>query len=269
MTGLTAPRKPKRSRLRHHGELLRVLVERNLKGRYRGSFLGVYWSLLNPLIMAGIYTGVLGKTFAIYYDNSIVNYILAAFTGLATIHFFAAATSQALSSVVANGALLNKIHLPVEVFPSAAIVANIFQFVVATFPLLAMVTLWRSGSLLGVLLLIFPILSLTLVSTGVGYILSAMFVFFRDLPYLYQVAVYALRIATPIFYPVEIVPEGLRPFIVFNPLSQIIESVRQIALTGERPEPVSILVTLLSSALVALGGWFCFRRLRPYFMDLL
>jgi lipopolysaccharide transport system permease protein len=86
-------------------ELIYVLVSRNLKGRYRGSFLGVYWSLLNPLMMTGLYTAIFGATFASYYNNSLMNYVLAAFTGLIIINFFSAATSQALTSIVNNGFL--------------------------------------------------------------------------------------------------------------------------------------------------------------------
>ena len=76
----------------HYIELLQVLVSRNLKVRYRGSFLGIYWSLLNPLIMTGLYTAIFGATFAKYYDDSIPNYVLAALTGLIVINFFSAST---------------------------------------------------------------------------------------------------------------------------------------------------------------------------------
>jgi len=261
--------RPRWLKLKHNAELLRVLVERDLGRRYRGSFVGIYWSLLHPLIMAGIYTSVLGKEFAVYYDGSIFNYVLAAFTGLVIIHFFSAATSQALRSIVSDGGLLNKICLPIGLFPFAAILANTIQFAAATFPLLVAVTIWQSGDIFRVFILLVPIFALTLVSTGVGYILSAMYVFFRDIPYFYSLVIYALRIVTPIFYPIEIVPDRMRNFIAFNPLSQIILSIRQIALTTDPIEPVSVLRTLLIGIVVAILGWVCFDRLRSQFMDLL
>ena len=126
MTDLQA--KTRWSTARRYYELLSVLVERNLKGRYRGSFLGVYWSLLNPVIMTALYTAIFGTVFASYFDNSIVNYVLAAFTGLVVINFFNASTNQALPSIVGNGSILNKIRLPVSIFPVSMVVANIFQF---------------------------------------------------------------------------------------------------------------------------------------------
>ena len=96
---ISLPVKLPLSQVERFWELLVVLVRRNLKVRYRGSLLGVYWSLLNPMIMTGLYTAIFGTAFSKYYNNSIPNYVLAAFTGLVIINFFSASTSQALSSV--------------------------------------------------------------------------------------------------------------------------------------------------------------------------
>jgi ABC-type polysaccharide/polyol phosphate export permease len=257
------------TQMQRYWELLRVLVKRNLSVRYRGSFLGVYWSLLNPLIMTGLYTAIFGTAFAIYYDNSIVNYVLAAFTGLVVINFFSASTSQALSSIVANGSLLNKVRLPMGVFPVSLIGANIFQFVVGPLPLLLFVTLYRSSSLFNALALLLPALAMILVSTGVGFLVSALFVFFRDLPYFYELVVFVLWISSPVFYPAAIVPQNLKPLLALNPLSPIIESIRQIVLSGQPPDFTLILSALLSGVIICGIGWGCFRWWRSQFMDLL
>ncbi|HEY9874211.1 MAG TPA: ABC transporter permease [Candidatus Obscuribacterales bacterium] len=250
-------------------ELLYVLVERNLKVRYRGSLLGVYWSLLNPLIMTGLYTAIFGDVFKSRYGNSISNYALAAFTGLVVINFFSASTSQALVSVVGNGALLNKIRLPVSIFPLSMVGANVFQFAVGALPLLAIVTLLTSKSLLNVLALLLPMLALTLVSTGIGFLISALYVFFRDLPYMYELVVFVLWLSSPIFYPAEIVPPQVKAFLGLNPLSPIIESLRQIALSGELPNLSMVLGALLSGAIILSIGCICFGWFRHQFMDLL
>ncbi|MBI1240600.1 ABC transporter permease [Umezakia ovalisporum] len=254
---------------RRYWELLEVLVRRNLKVRYRGSLLGIYWSLLNPLIMTGLYTAIFGATFASYYDNSILNYILAAFTGLVVINFFSASTSQALSSVVGNGALLNKIRLPVSIFPVSMIGCNVFQFVMGVFPLLAAITVINSKNLFNVMALVLPFLSLVLVSTGIGFLVSALYVFFRDLPYFYELVVFMVGIGTPIFYPAAIVPTPIKPFLKLNPLSPIIESIRQISLSGELPDLNLIWVSLLSGVIILVLGIICFQYLRHQFIDLL
>ncbi|AFY48354.1 ABC-type polysaccharide/polyol phosphate export systems, permease component [Nostoc sp. PCC 7524] len=255
--------------MRRYWELLHVLVTRNLKVRYRGSLLGVYWSLLNPLIMTALYSAIFGTTFASYYGNSILNYVLAAFTGLVVINFFSASTSQALSSVVGNGALLNKIRLPVSVFPVSMVVANIFQFAVGAFPLLAAIALINSKSFVNVLALLFPFLSLVLVCTGVGFLVSALYVFFRDLPYFYELVVFVLWISSPVFYPAAIVPLQVQKFLFLNPLSPIIESLRQITLSGNLPDLTLIWGGLLSGIIILSLGWVSFHMWRHQFMDLL
>lgn len=261
--------KLQQQQLRRYWELLHVLVSRNLKVRYRGSFLGVYWSLLNPLIMTGLYTAIFGAAFASYYGNSILNYVLAAFTGLVVINFFSASTSQALASVVGNGALLNKIRLPVSIFPVSMIAANLFQFLIGVLPLLAIMTFINSKSIVNVLALLLPLFSLALVSTGVGFLVSALYVFFRDLPYFYELVVFILGIGTPVFYPAAIVPKQVKPFLDVNPLSPIIESIRQIALSGTLPNFNLIWGSLLSGLIMLSLGIICFHSLRPKFMDLL
>ena len=250
-------------------ELVQILVERNLKGRYRGSFLGVYWSLLNPLIMTGLYAAIFGTAFSEYYQDSTLRYVLAAFTGLIVINFFSSSTSQALTSVVGNGALLNKVRLPVTVFPVSMIVANIFQFIVGSLPLLAIVTLIMSRNPINVLALLLPLIALGLVCTGIGFLVSALYVFFRDLPYFYELVCFVLWISSPVFYPAEIVPSAVNPFLFFNPLIPIIESIRQISLSGSLPDMILVLHSFLNGIILLMLGWIYFRSWQKNFMDLL
>ena len=250
-------------------DLLRVLVRRNLKVRYRGSFLGAYWSLLNPLMMTGLYAAIFGKAFASYYDNSLLKYILAAFTGLIVINFFSASTTQALTSVVANGSLLNKVQLPPSIFPVSVLTANLVQFAISSLPLLMLVTLITSGNPLLVILLLVPVFSLILVCAGIGLLTSALYVFFRDSPYFYELLVFVLWLSSPIFHPEDIVPAELKPLLALNPLFPIIASIRQIAVLGQLPDFHLLLGSLLSGIIMLGLGWGCFRWWRSQFMDLL
>jgi len=229
-------------KLSWYRELLMVLVRRNLKRRYRGSFLGIYWSLLNPLVMTSLYTAIFGTTFAQYYDNSALNYILAAFTGLVVINFF---------------------------FPLASIGANVFQLVMGVLPLLIIVTLIISKSLINVLALTLPITGLVLVCTGVGMLMSSLYVFFRDLSYFYELLTFFLWISSPIFYPKDIVPENVAQFLVLNPIYPIIESIRQISLSGDFPDLGLIIHSLISGLIVLTIGAVTFNTWRSQFMDLL
>jgi ABC-type polysaccharide/polyol phosphate export permease len=258
-----------RSQLRRYWELIQILVERNLKVRYRGSLLGIYWSLLSPLLMTGLYTAIFGATFASYYDHSITNYVLAAFTGLITINFFSASTIQALKSLVDNGKLLNKIKLPFSIFPLSMVAANVFQFMVGSLPLLVLVTLFKTGLSFKIFAIFIPFCSLILVCAGIGLLVSTLYIFFRDLPYFYELVVFVLWISSPVFYPSEIVPNPIKPFLVLNPLSPIIEGFRQISLTTD-PLNIFIMAQGLFSGLVVLTiGWLVFRRFRHQFIDLI
>ena len=253
----------------HYIELLRVLVNRNLKVRYRGSILGIYWSLLNPLTMTALYTAIFGATFADYYDNSIINYVLAALTGLIVINFFSASTTQALTSIVGNGALLNKIRLPISIFPVSMIMANIFQFMMSSFPLLAIVAIVKSHSLLNAIAIFLPFTALVLFAVGISLFVSSLFVFFRDLPYFYELVCFILWVSSPVFYPAAIVPDEIRPFLALNPLARIIESIRQITLSGNTPDLYLIISAFISGLIFAALGWLYFRSTQSQFMDLL
>jgi lipopolysaccharide transport system permease protein len=253
----------------HYMELLRVLVGRSLKVKYRGSFLGVYWSLLSPMVMTGLYTAVFGTAFSGYYNNSIISYVMAAFTGLIVINFFAASTSQALVSIVQNGPLLNKIRLPISVFPLSIVIANTFQLFVGIFPVLSVMTLIRSGSWLNVLSLPLPFIALIFLCWGVGLLVSSLYVFFRDLPYFYELVVFVIWMGSPVFYPSAIVPSAVKPYINLNPIVPIIDSIRQIVLSQDTPDMILICRALLSGIVFALIGMWFFRACRSKFIDLL
>jgi ABC-type polysaccharide/polyol phosphate export permease len=259
----------RRLELGRFAELVRMFAAKGIKARYRGSVLGVYWSLSNPIIMTLVYSALFGTAFASYYNHSVVNYMLACFTGLAVLGFFSNATSQALTSVVASGALLNKIYLPKSLFPTAVVAANAFQYIVGTLPILMVVTLVTSRSVVNLAALVVVSLSLLIVAMGFAFGLSAAFVFFRDLPYMYELVVFVMWITSPIFYPAELVPPMIRPFVVLNPLAVIMSSVRQIALSGSAPDPSLIVASFASAAFWFMIGTSIFIAARKDFMDLI
>lgn len=248
-------------------QLLRILTERYVKVRYRGSFLGVYWSLLNPVIMTAIYTFILGHAFAKYYNNSLVDYLLSVFVGLVVINFFSTSTAHALPAVVSNSALLNKLKLPASVFPMSLIAASCFQLVVGALPFLVIMALVTSKSIINVLLLPIPMLALVLVSCGFALILSMLYVFFRDIPYMYELLTFVFWVTTPVFYPLAIIPEQYRPYLQLNPLSPIIESIRELTLSAHLPSFALLGESVLMGVVVAAVGLAAFRYFSPQFMD--
>ena len=204
--------------------------------------------------MTGVYTLIFGTAFASYYGNSIFNYVLAVFMGLVVVTFFSQASSQALTSVVANGSLVNKIRIPLSVFPLSIVVANLFQFLVGVLPVIVFVTLFVSHSPERVLLLISPALALLLVTVGASLATSALFVFFRDLPYLYELVVFVIWMTSPIFYPEEIVPLKLRVWVHLNPISAIANDIREIAFGAVAPHLSTLLLTVGLGFIALLVG---------------
>jgi ABC-2 type transport system permease protein/lipopolysaccharide transport system permease protein len=119
-----------------------------------------------------------------------------------------------------------------------------------------------------VVAVVLPFVALVLICMGVGFLVSGLFVFFRDLPYFYELVTFALWISSPVFYPSEIVPDNVKPFLAFNPLTRIIESLRQIVLSGDFPDLGLVAAAWLSGIILLTVGWFCFRWWKPQFMDL-
>lgn len=255
--------------LRRYFELVTTIAERYIKGRYRGSVLGVFWSLSNPLIMTVVYTLIFGTAFSKYYNGSILNYVLAVFMGLVVVTFFSQASSQALQSVVANGSLVNKIKVPLSVFPISVVVGNLFQFVVGVLPVLVIVTALVSHRIENVILIFVPALALLFVTVAAALTVSALYVFFRDLPYLYELVVFMAWMTSPIFYPEEIVPANLRPWIQFNPIAAITNDIRQIAFNQGHIQLHVLALTLLLSMATAVIGALIFWLLQKQMMDLL
>lgn len=257
-------------RLSRYVDLVTIIASRTLKTRYRGSVLGVYWSLSLPLIMTGVYSLIFGVNFSkdAYYHGSIVDYVLACFTGLVVINFFSASTTQALTSIVGSGGLLNKICIPVSVFPISIVCANIFQLLVGALPVLLIVTLVTSHSILNAVALFVPIVALIMIATGFSLLASGLFVYFRDVPHLYEVVVFVLWMTSPIFYPPDVVPMVIRPYIELNPLVAVMNSVREIALSGSLPDVHLMGLALLSGIIALVVGALFFLTIKADFMDL-
>jgi lipopolysaccharide transport system permease protein len=260
---------PSRTELKRLSELVRLTAIRSLKVRYRGTALGVLWSFANPVMMTAVYTVIFGTAYSQYYGGSIVRYLLAAFVGLVVVSFFLTSTSEALTSVVSNGMLLNKIAVPAAVFPIAAITANVFQNAITTFPILLAISIVETHDVVRVLLLPVVLLVLVLLCAGFGLALSAVHVFFRDLPHLWSIAGFVLWITSPLFYPIQIAPPQIRAWFVINPVGNEMAALRDVALgTGPLHTDYILIAVVTGSAIFAVGAAI-FAALRREFMDLL
>jgi len=249
--------------------LVRIAAFRSLKVRYRGTFLGVLWSFGNPVMMTGVYTALFGTAFSQYYDHSIVRYVFAVFIGLVVVTFFTGTTSEAIGTIVANGSMLNKVPVPSAVFPLSAVAANAFQHALTTFPVVLAFSIFIARDPIRALLVPVVLAGLILLTTGFALALASLYVFFRDLSYLWGVTGFVLWMTSPMFYPEALVQPRIRIWFEINPVAQSISALREVAL-GYGPINYHPIAYALGSGIVAcVLAVGLFRSTSREFMDLI
>jgi homopolymeric O-antigen transport system permease protein len=254
---------------RRHFELVRLSANRQLRARYRGSVFGVLWSFVNPVLMTGIYAAIFGTAFARYYGGSTSRYVVSAFVAVAVVTYVLQATGESLVAVVSSGGLLNKIAIDPETFPVAAVAANTFQQGITTFPAILLIALVVTHDPIRAALVPFVLAGVVLMTLGISVALSALYVFYRDLSYLWGIIGFVLWLSSPVFYPAALVVPAVRRFLVINPVGMAIGAMREVAIGTGPVDFRSVLLFLMVSAVIAAAGHVLFRSLRPEFMDLL
>ena len=211
--------------LARYRELLRNLVLKDLKLKYRGSVLGFLWSLLNPLIMMGVYT------FAFKYilGSKVEGFVLFLLLGILPWGFFVGSTNMATRSITDSPDLIKSVRFPCAVLPIATVLFNFAQYALTIVVFLPLM-LVAQGVPLAAPMLLYPVfLGLQVLFTvGVAFVLAAGTVFFRDVRHLLEVALPILFWVTPIVYPLSQVPSTWRPLMLLSPLSSYIVAYQQI-----------------------------------------
>jgi len=237
-------------------DLVMTLVARELKVRYKRSAIGFLWTMLQPLLTMLVLQIVFSSIFRFALQNYSV-YVLA---GLLFWNFFSQSIVSSMNSLRGNATLLKKLPVPQAVFPIATVAAGVVNLVLALIPLLLLLVI--TGHPLSPALLFLPVsISIAAIFTlGAGLLLSPLAVFFYDVVEIVAVIITMAMYATPIFYPMAILPEKYRWFVRFNPIRSILEVFRDPIFYGKIP-PVSHLSVATSVALVAFVlGYWSFRR---------
>lgn len=212
-----------------HRALAEILVQRELKGRYRGTFLGFLWSFVSPLMLMTIYVVVFSLTMRV----PVPNYPGFVLCGLLPWNCFTSSMMEGMHSVVANGNLVKKVHLPAEIFPLVAVISNMVHFVFSL-PILIAV-LWHSGVALTPWALLLPCLLVLqfFFVASFALVLSSLAVQFRDLTHIVPNLMMMWFYLTPVVYSLELVPEALRPMMRLNPMTGLMNAYRSIFMVGE------------------------------------
>ena len=248
-----------------HRELLYFLVWRDLKVRYKQTIIGIGWAVLQPLISMTIFTLIFGNLAKIPSDG--LPYSIFVYSALLPWNYFAGALQRCVASVVGDASLISKVYFPRLILPLAGTVSGVVDFLVSFVLLLVMMVYYGIGVSWSVLTL--PLLLLLALSTAlaVGLWLSALNVRYRDvghtIPFIVQVWMYA----SPIVYPVSMIPEKYRFFYSLNPMAGVIEGFRWALLGKQSPDFSVMAISATVVLLLITGGIIFFRNMEKTFAD--
>lgn len=245
-------------------ELVVQWTQRNLKLRYKRSAIGVLWTLLEPLLMMSILTLVFSNIFRF----GVRNYAIYVLSGLAVFTFFRRSTSQVIGDMVATRSLAGRIHFPRSCFATSAVLTALVHLIVSILLVLAIMLLLGHGFTWSLLSLPLTILPVALFALGVGLVVATLGAVFYDVQLTYEVMLTAWFYATPIIYPVEILPDHLQALMWLNPLWHLCELVRQPIFHGQMASAEHWWIALLGGSLMAITGWWVFTRWRNVFDSL-
>jgi len=242
--------------------LVSQLVGRDFKKKYKRSVLGVFWSLLNPIMTMAVQYIV----FSTLFKSNIPNFALYLIIGIVCFNFFSEASSTASQSIVGNASLITKVYMPKVIYPISSILSSTVNLVIALLPLLLVMLITLTPLRAAALLMVFPLFCLLICSLGFGLLLSAMMVFFRDVQFLWNVLTMIWLYVTPIFYPISILPSWMIAAMQLNPLYHIITFVRMVLMEGVSPAPGLYLACIISAIIPFTVGWAVFRKLQDKFI---
>lgn len=245
--------------------LMNQLIIRDFKVKYKRSVLGVVWSLLYPILMMAVMAIVFSNMFKFQVEG--INYLVYLMTGIIIFQYFSEATNSAMVSVVYNFGLINKVYIPKYIFPLAKCLFVGINFLLTLIPWLLIILFTQFG--LGTypasinfyyLLLPYIFLCLFLFTVGIGFLLSCVSVFLRDVFYIYGIVITIWQYFTPVFYSIEIIPVKLQVLFQFNPLYQFLTAARTIVLNGTCPSATNLILCGVYSLLALVIGIVVFKK---------
>ena len=245
-----------------YGFLIRQLVSRDFKTKYKRSALGMAWSFLTPLLTMSVQYVV----FSTLFQSDIPNYPVYLLSGIVFFNFFSEAVSMGMTSITGNASLIKKVYMPKYIYPVSRILSSLVNFALAIIPLLLVMLITGTAFTPALLLLIFDMLCLLGFVTGMSLLLTTAMTFFQDTQFLWGVVSMMWMYLTPLFYPESIIPAQFLTVYHMNPMYQYITFARICIIDGVSPEPMAYLWCILSSVVVLGLGILTFKRHQDKFV---
>jgi lipopolysaccharide transport system permease protein len=247
-------------------ELLYFLTWRDIKVRYKQTFLGAAWAIIQPVFTMVVFTIFFGRIAKIPSDG--VPYPIFSFSGLLIWTYFSAAVNSSSNSLVGSAHLITKVYFPRLIVPLSSALTGLVDYFIAMNIL--MVMMFCYGFSLGASILVLPLIILFafLLATGMGLWLSALNVKYRDVRYIIPFFIQLLLFATPVIYPSTILPEKYRWLLMLNPVSGLVEAHRACFLSHQPIPWDSLMISIIVGVAIFIGGLFYFKRMERFFADL-
>lgn len=248
--------------LMKYRNLLKKLVIRDIKVRYRKSFLGLAWTVLNPLLMMMILNMVFSRIFRMNIDNFPV-YLLI---GNIVFNFNSEATQLGLVSILNNASLIKKVYIPKYLFPFSKVLSCMVNLGFSFVALLLVMIATGAKFHITIITIWIPLLYILMFTLGLSLILSSVNVYFRDIGHLYGVFLTAWMYLTPLFYSIDFVPEYVQGIIKLNPLYHFVTFMRKVIMTGVFPGISENIICFGFGFGMLCIGLFVFKRLQDRFI---
>lgn len=252
--------------------LIRILIYRDIQTKYKGSVLGLLWSLLVPMVLLVVYTFVFSVIFQARWghsDGGKLEFALILFSGLIIFNFFSECINRAPTIILSNVNYVKKVVFPVEVLGVVTVGAALFNFFISFLVWVLVYSIFYGLPKWTIVLIPVYLIPLCFFVLGCVWFLSALGVYLRDINQFVGILTTVMMFLSPIFYPVEALPADFRNFIYINPLAYFIEAFRDIVYWGRVPGGLFIFLSFVCSSLFAFFSFVFFKKMKKGFADVL
>ena len=249
--------------LYNYRELLKSNVKKEIRGKYKGSFLGVLWSFINPLLQVAVYAIVFPYIMRVQTDNYLIYLII----GIIPWTFFTTVINQGMITVRINAGIIKKVYFPREILPISVAVSGLINFLISCIIILLFCIFGGVGISWHLILLPFIAIIQFVLTLGIVFALSAINVYIKDTEYLIAFVLNMLFYATPILYETTLFPESIRFILYLNPMTQVVEAYRNIFLYHQLPDLGGFIYLVIISFILLGVGILIFRKLEKGFAE--
>lgn len=257
--------------LRHHAALVGTFVKRDIHGRYKGSAMGLFWSVVHPLIMLFLFTFVFSTIMKIKVgaDEGTGSFALYLLCGMLPWNAFQEGLNRSTGVILENGGLIKRTVFPSEILPVYLVLSGIVNELIGLTILL--LALLFTGHPFSPFILLLPAIFLLqlLFTVGLSWMLAGINVFVRDVGQMLGLILTLWVFLTPIYYPPTLLPESLRFLLTLNPMAGLVDAYRALILRGQMPHPQSLLVLALCAIVAFLAGFVMFKKMQRAFADVI